>query len=107
MKVHRELGHGFLEVVYKDALEVEFKQQDTPYNREVAYDVYYNGKQLPHKFFADFVVFDDIILEAKCCAGIADEHVAQTINYLKVSKCKVGLIVNFGLGKLEHKRLVY
>ncbi len=107
MKVHRELGHGFLEVVYKDALEIEFKQQGIPFNREVAYDIHYSGKPLPHNFFADFVVFEDIILEAKCSAALTDEHIAQTINYLKVSGCKVGLLVNFGRGKLEYKRLVY
>ncbi|GGE18554.1 GxxExxY protein [Psychroflexus salis] len=107
MEVHNELGHGFLEIVYKDALELVFKQDDIFFEREKPYEVYFRNILLPHKFYADFVVFDKIILEIKCATGIADEHIAQTINYLKVSGNKLGLLVNFGRGKLEYKRIVY
>lgn len=107
MKVHRELGHGFLEIIYKDALTIEFKNDNIPFERERGYDVYYSGVLLPHKFYADFVVYENIILEIKSGTGLADEHIAQTINYLKVSGCKVGLLINFGRTKLEYKRLVY
>ena len=107
MEVHNELGHGFLEVVYKDALELVFDQSEILYEREKEYDVYFKDILLPHKFYADFVVFDKIILEVKCVKNLTDEHIAQTINYLKVSGNKLGLLVNFSRGQLEYKRLVY
>lgn len=105
-EVHNNLGAGFLEIVYKDALEFEFKKSGIPFAREVEYVVNYKDIILPHKFYADFVVFDKIILEVKGVKGIADEHIAQTINYLKVSGNKLGLLVNFGELKLNYKRLV-
>ena len=105
-EVHNNLGPGFLEIVYKDALEYEFQKADIPYAREVEYEVNYKDIILPHKFYADFVIFDKIILEVKGVTGIADEHIAQTINYLKVSGNKLGLLVNFGELKLNFKRLV-
>lgn len=106
MEVHNNLGAGFLEIVYKDALELEFKRADIFYQREKEYTVNYKGVILPHKFYADFVVFDRIILEVKGQKGIADEHIAQAINYLKVSQNKIALIVNFGELKLNYKRLI-
>lgn len=106
MEIHRILGKGFLEIVYKDALELELKQRSIIYEREKEYLVEYKGKILPHRFYADFVVFDDIILEVKAQAGIVDEHYSQTINYLAVSKCKIGLIVNFGDTSLQTKRVI-
>jgi len=105
-EVHNNLGPGFLEIVYKDALEFEFRKAGIPYSREVEYEVNYKDIILPHKFYADFVVFDSIILEVKSMAGIADEHIAQTINYLKVSGNRLGLLVNFGELKLNYKRLI-
>jgi GxxExxY protein len=107
MEVHNELGHGFLEIVYKDALELLFRQQGIYYKREKPYEVYFRGVLLPHKFYSDFVVEDKIILEVKCVSSLTDDHIAQTINYLKVSGNKLGLLVNFGRNKLEYKRLVY
>ena len=107
MEVHNQLGPGFLEIVYKDALEFEFKKVNIPFEREKEYEVNYKGKILPHKFYADFVVYDKIILEIKAVSGIADEFVAQAINYLKVSDNKLALIVNFGELKLNSKRIVY
>jgi GxxExxY protein len=107
MEVHNELGHGFLEIVYKDALEYVLKKNHIFYEREKEYIVNFQGIILPHKFYADFVVFDKIILEIKSVSNLADEHIAQTINYLKVSGNKLGLLVNFGKGKLEYKRIVY
>lgn len=96
----------FLEIVYKDALEYEFDKHNIPFEREKVYEVYYKDVILPHKFYADFVVFDKIILEVKCINGIADEHIAQTINYLKVSGNKLGLLVNFGDLSLRYKRFI-
>ena len=68
--------------------------------------LYYKGRILPHKFYADFVVFDKIILEVKGISGISDEHIAQTINYHKVSGNKLGMVVNFGELSLRYKRVV-
>lgn len=106
MEVHRILGKGFLEIVYKDALEYEFDVRGIPYEREKKYEVPYKEIILPHKFQADFVVFDDIILEVKAQKGIVDEHYKWVINYLAVSKCQLGLIVNFGEDSLVTKRLI-
>lgn len=107
MEVHNNLGAGFLEIVYKDALEYEFKKSRIPFDREVKYEVDYKGIILPHQFYADFVVEDKIILEVKALSkGYADEHIAQCINYLKVSGNKLALLVNFGKLKMEYKRVV-
>ena len=104
MEVHRELGFGFSEIVYKDAMEIESTIKSILVEREKEYDVNYKGKKLRHKFYADFVMFDNIIVEIKACA---DEHIAQTLIYLKVSGCVIGLIINFGKKSHEHKRLVF
>lgn len=106
MEAHNNLGPGFLEIVYKDALELEFKKAKIPFEREKEYKVNYKGTILPHKFYADFVVYDKIILELKAIDHISKEHIAQSINYLKVSGNKLALIVNFGDLKLEYKRIV-
>ena len=95
MEVHRILGKGFLEIVYKDALEYEFKLQDILYDREKKYEIEYKDIVLPHQYYADFVVFDKIILEVKAQKGIVENHFAWVINYLAASKCKLGIIVNF------------
>ena len=105
-EVHNNLGPGFLEIVYKDALEYEFRKANIHYEREKQYVIHYNDIILPHKFYADFVIFDKIILEVKAVSGIADEFIAQSINYLKVSDNKLALIVNFGELKMNYKRIV-
>jgi len=107
MEVHNNLGKGFSEIVYKDALEIELRDADIVYEREKEYSVNYKGIILPHKFYADFVVFGNVILEIKSVQHIIDEHIAQTLNYLKVSQNKVALIVNFNNDKLQYKRLVF
>lgn len=107
MEVHRELGMGFKEVIYKDALELEVQQQSIPYNREKKYSIEYKGRILPHRYVADFVVFDKIILEVKSSNAIIDGFLAQTLNYLKASGLKLGVIVNFGERSLTYKRVVF
>ncbi|SRR5258708_4607325 len=108
MEVHKILGHGFLEIVYKDAIEYEAQQKQIPYSREKEYLVQYKEIILPHKFYADFVVFDNIILEIKAAeGGISDAFISRILNYLKASRCRVGLIINFGKNKLEYKRLIF
>lgn len=106
MEVHRELGKGFSEIVYKDAIEYECIQKQCFYEREEEFLIHYKGVVLPHKYFADFVVSGKIILEVKSCEGIVQEHIGQILNYLAASKLKVGLIVNFGKISLEYKRIV-
>ena len=108
MAIHRALGFGFAEVVYKDTLQVESFLHDVPFVREKQFDIYYKGERLGHKFFANFVAFENIIVEIKASSNsIADEHISQTLNYMKASGCSVGLIINFGKKCLEHKRLVF
>ena len=106
IEVQRILGAGLLEVVYKDALEYEFQQQNIPYAREKEYPVSYKGIVLPHRFYADFVVYDNIIFEVKAVSGITKEHIAQTINYIKLTQGRLGIIANFGNTTLEHKRII-
>ncbi len=106
MEVHRELGPGLLEIIYKEAIEWELDNRFIDYEREKEYPVYYKNNLLRKKFNADFVVYDKIILEVKAKEGISNEDIAQTINYLKLSGCQLGLIVNFGRSKLEVKRIV-
>jgi GxxExxY protein len=107
IEIHKTLGFGFLEIVYKDALEYEFQLKQFEYSREKQYIVKYKNITLPHSFYADFVLFDSIILEIKAKDAIAEEDCARTINYLRCSGCKVGLILNFGRIKLGIKRLVF
>jgi len=106
MEVHRILGPGLLEIVYKDALEIEFKNNNIPYKREKEYNVEYKGIILPHKFYADFVVYDDIILEVKSVKEISNDHLAQTLNYMKLADTPIGIIANFQNKSLVHKRLI-
>ena len=108
IKIHKALGAGFLEIVYKDAFEYELFKREIAYQREREYKILYDGIFLPHKFYADFVVFDLVILEIKAKqGGIAEEDYAQTLNYLKASGCKVGLILNFGKAKLDLRRAIF
>ena len=94
------------EFIYKDAIEYECKHKQYFYEREKEFLIHYKDIILPHKYFADFVVFGKIILEVKSCEGIVQEHIGQTLNYLAASKLKVGLIVNFGKDSLDYKRIV-
>ena len=106
MEIHRVLGIGFSEIIYKDALEYELKEQKISYEREKEFRIKYKDYVLPRSFNADFIVFDKIILEIKSCKCIADEHVKQTLNYLAVTKLKLGLIINFGKISLKGKRIL-
>ena len=106
MEVHRNLGSGLLEIIYKDALEVEFSEHNIPFEREKEFLIKYKGKILPHKFYADFVVNEDIILEVKAVKEFSNEHVAQILNYMKLSNSEIGLLVNFQTKSFQHKRYV-
>jgi GxxExxY protein len=106
MEIHRILGKGFAEIVYKDALSYELRSKGIPFEREKEYQIEYKKIILPHRFYTDFVIFDKIILEVKAQKGIAEEQYAQVLKYLAVSGCKLGLLVNFGEGSLVVKRVV-
>ncbi len=107
MEVQRTLGYGFSEVIYKDAMELEFIDNDFAYCREKKYSVRYKNKQLAHQFYVDFSCFGQVIVKVKSSdKGITPDHVAQILNYLKVTGCEVGLLVNFGRRKLEYQRFI-
>ncbi|MEO9100837.1 MAG: GxxExxY protein [Ginsengibacter sp.] len=108
MEVHRILGCGFTEIVYKDAIVYEANLKNIQLEREKEFKIEYKQFILKHSFFADFVFFNDIIVEIKAIeAAINDACVSQTLNYLEASGCKLGLIINFGRKSLEHQRLIF
>ncbi|MCT4615665.1 MAG: GxxExxY protein [Marinifilaceae bacterium] len=107
MQVHQELGCGFLEAVYQEALEREFRHQAIPYQREVKLPVYYKGEQMTTYYRADFICYNSIIVELKALQKLSGIEEAQVINYLKASKLNKSLLINFGTQSLQYKRLVY
>lgn len=107
IEVHKQLGNGFLEKVYENALIVELKSRDVETTAQTKIEVMYK-KNIVGDYYADIVVEDKIILELKTCDKIHDNHKAQLINYLKATSKKVGYIINFGSEKkLEFVRLVF
>jgi len=106
MEVHRELGPGFLEKVYQEALELEFQFSKISYQREAKLNIYYKKTLLNKYFEADFVCFDKIIVELKALSGLTSEHESQLLNYLKATNLKLGLLINFGKESLEYKRMI-
>lgn len=107
MTVHRELGSGFLEAVYQEALRHEFQISHIPFEREKRLPVYYRGERLGTHYQADFVCFGSIIVELKAIQRLSGTEEAQVINYLKAARLGRGLLINFGAGSLQYKRLVY
>ena len=106
MEVHKELGKGHSEAVYKDALVVELNRAVIPFTREQEFEIRYKDIILPHHYFADFVIDGKILFEAKAVECLCDAHVKQVLNYLAASKLRLGLLVNFGADSLEWKRIV-
>lgn len=106
MEVHKILEKGHSEKVYGDALEYEFQKNEIPYNRELRYSIAYKDIVLPSYYFADFVVFDEIILELKAITALSTSEIKQTLNYLAASKNKLGLLINFGEDSLKYKRII-
>ncbi len=107
LEVHKHLGCGFLEAVYQEALEREFKIQGIPHKSQPIIEIKYKGEPLEKKYQPDFVCYDEVIVEIKAMSGLTGLEEAQLINYLKATGLKVGLLINFGSKSLEHKRLVY
>lgn len=106
MAVHSELGHGFLEAVYQEALVIEFTRREIPFAREKPLVITYSGQQLAARYEADFFCYDSIVVELKALSTLAPAHEAQTIHYLKATGCERGLLINFGAARLEYKRLI-
>jgi GxxExxY protein len=106
MEIHREVGKGHDEIIYKDAFSVELNRGAIPFAREQKYEVNYKGVILAHSYYADFVVWNKILFEAKAVEELVDAHVRQVLNYLAASKLELGLLVNFGADSLEWKRVV-
>jgi GxxExxY protein len=105
-EVYNQLGKGFLEVVYKDAIEFELTKRGILFEREKKYQIKYKETVLKHFYYADFVIEDRLIFEVKAQQVVIDEHYKQVINYLAVSGCKLGLLVNFGENSLKYKRVI-
>ncbi|WP_430934240.1 GxxExxY protein [Saccharicrinis sp. 156] len=107
-EVYKEIGCGFLEAVYQECLEREFKLLGIPFESQQPIDIEYKGDVLKQKYIPDFICFDKIIVEIKAVKELANEHHAQVINYLKASEMELGLLVNFGsYPKADIKRLIY
>lgn len=106
MEVHNELGHGFLEAVYQEALEIILAEKGIPNIREKILDINFRGSLLKKRYIADFVCFNDIIVELKAADGLTDIDLAQVLNYLKATGKKIGLLVNFGAQRLQYKRVI-
>ncbi len=107
MEVHRQLGRGFLELVYQTALAMEFQDRTIPFKAEVALPIRYKSKLLACSYRADFVCFESIVVETKAISALTRADEAQVINELKATGLTRGLLINFGSSSLEYKRLVF
>ena len=106
-EVYNKLGHGFLEAVYQDCLELELQKRGIPYEREKEIKIFYDGIELKHTYRADFVCYDKIIVELKAMSALEDAHHAQVYNYLHATGYKLGILLNFGCSDgLEKDRIV-
>ena len=106
MLVHKGLGAGFLESVYHEALEKEFETQRVNFDSKKKLQVYYNQEPLKKYFIADFICFDKVVVEIKAASFLHKDTEAQTINYLKSTNYKLGLLINFGQSSLTWKRFI-
>ncbi len=104
MEVHKELGPGFLEPVYHEALSLEFYDQMIPFEKEKIIRIVYKGKPLDKYYKADFLCYDNIFVEIKALSEITNDHIAQLLNYLRATKLRVGLLFNFGSSSLTYMR---
>ncbi|MEW6328018.1 MAG: GxxExxY protein [Thermodesulfobacteriota bacterium] len=107
LEVHKELGCGFLEAVYQEALEREFIIQRIPFKSQPIVEITYKGRPLNKTYQPDFVCYDEIIVEIKAISSLTGLEESQLINYLKATGINVGLLINFGSKSLEQKRFVY
>ncbi len=106
MAVHNELGSSFLEPVYQEALALEFHKRGVPFRKEHRLEIYYKESLLEKKYYADFLCYEQIVVELKACSGLNEQHLAQALNYLSALKLNLALLVNFGTPRLQWKRVV-
>lgn len=106
MEVHKQLGCGFLEGVYQEALQIEFESRSIPFVKEIHLKIEYKGQILNKYYMVDFLCFDSVIVELKALSELNSEHESQIFNYLKATNKKVGLLINFGKQSLQYKRIV-
>ena len=106
MEVHRQLGSGFLEAVYQEALTIEFEKRNIPFQKEPKLEIHYQGILLSKYYEADFICFEKIIVETKALNELVGINESQVINYLKATGYKLGILINFGTESLEYKRLI-
>lgn len=106
MEVHNELGNGFLENVYEEALCYELEQRGIPFQSQVEIDIYYKDHLISKKYRTDIIVDDKVIVEIKATSGLTRVDEAQLMHYLKATKYRVGLLLNFGKEKLEKRRII-
>ena len=107
IEVHRELGCGFLEPVYQEALEIELRERNIPFEAQKVLKIYYKGKPLEKEYVADLSGYGQIIVELKALDRITGKEEAQLLNYLKATGFRLGLLINFGSsGRLEWKRFI-
>ena len=104
--VHNELGSSFLEPVYQEALALEFHKRGVPFSKEHRLEIYYKESLLEKKYYADFLCYEQIVVELKACSGLNEQHLAQALNYLSALKLNLALLVNFGTPRLQWKRVV-
>ena len=107
MEIHRQLGHGFLEAVYRDAALIEFPLRQIPFEKEVTLPIKYKNILLPTHYRADFICYSEIIVEFKALSRLSNVEESQLLNYLKATGLKRGLLINFGAPSLQYKRLVW
>jgi GxxExxY protein len=106
MGVHRELGAGFLEYVYEEALCYELNLREISFERQKELDIYYKDFLIPRKYKPDLMIENKVIVEIKATSGLTEVEEAQLLNYLKATKMRVGLLLNFGKKSLEVKRRI-
>lgn len=107
MEVHNELGPGFLESVYHEALAMEFDRRGIPYRKEVEIRIRYKGNEMKSFFRADFLCYDEVIVEIKAISELTGADEAQLINYLKATRIERGMLLNFGGERLQFWRRVF
>ena len=108
IEVHKELGFGFLEAVYQEAMEFELTQRRIPFDAQLPLAISYKGQRLKKEYLADLICYGQIIVELKALERLSGREEAQLLNYLKATGYRVGLLINFGNSpKLEWKRFVY